>query len=50
MNCPILYTNDYSEITEAYLLLLSNYKDSIKSEIIANGNYWSERLTGNKWY
>jgi hypothetical protein len=65
-NCPILYTNDYSEISETYLeykykemletkydfskLLLSNYNDTTKSEIISNGNYWGERLTGKKWY
>lgn len=65
-NCPILYTNDYSEINADYLdkkykemlntqydfskLLLSNYDDLTKSEIIANGNYWGERLTGKKWY
>jgi hypothetical protein len=66
VNCPILYTNDYSEITSTYLeekykemletkydfskLLLSSYDSTTKSEIIANGNYWSQRLTGRKWY
>ena len=65
-NCPILYTNDYSEISETYLedkykemletkydfskLLLSNYNDTTKSEIISNGNYWGERCTCKKWY
>ena len=65
-NCPILYTNDYSEINSVYLeekykemlettydfsrLLLSSYDSSVQSEIVANGNYWSERLTNRKWY
>lgn len=64
--CPILYTKDYSEITEQYLeekykemidkeydfsyLLLSSYDEEIKSQIKENGNYWGNRLTGKKWY
>jgi hypothetical protein len=64
--CPILYTKDYSEITKEYLkekyeeminkeydfscLLLSSYNEDIKNEIKSNGNYWSYRLTGKKWY
>lgn len=65
-NCPILYTDDYTEINATYLeekyeemlnkkydfsrLLLSTYDDATKSDIIQNGNYWSQRLTGRKWY
>ena len=64
--CPILWTDDYSEITEDYLLkkwdemldreydfsklLLSAYSESDKSQIKANGNYWCSRLTGHNWY
>lgn len=56
---PVLYTKDYSEITEDYLfkkynemkdktydfsrLFLSFYQDNIKKEIINNGNYWVNR-------
>ena len=64
--CPILYTQDYSEITEEYLntkynemmhtvydysrLLLSTYPDTEKRQIRENGNYWSTRTTGKLWY
>lgn len=64
--CPVLYTKDYSEITPAYLeavyadmkdqvynfskLLLSSYSLEEQAQIRANGNYWSERLSGRKWY
>lgn len=64
--CPVLYTNDYSEITEKYLLqkyeemidkeydfsklFLSTYPENIKTQIIENGNYWSSRLTNKFWY
>ena len=64
--CPILYTKDYSEITVPYLeqkyeemlnktydfsrLFLSTYSAEEQSQIRANGNYWSERLSGKKWY
>jgi len=64
--CPILFTNDYSELTPFYLekcynemldkewdfskLFLSNYADEVRNEIIRNGNYWSNRLSGKKWY
>lgn len=65
-NCPILYTRNYMEITPAYLemkynemldkewdfskLFLSNYSEEMKNEIIRNGNFWSNRLSGKKWY
>lgn len=64
--CPMLFTKDYSEINESYLyaqyeimkdklydfskLILSNYEKEIQKEIRLNGNYWSERLSGQKWY
>jgi len=64
--CPILYTKDYSEITEEYLnekynemihtiydfsrLLLSTYSDAEKCQIKDNGNYWANRLGGRPWY
>jgi hypothetical protein len=64
--CPILYTKDYSEITKDYLeekynemidkeydfscLLLSSFDDETRRQIKENGNYWSHRLTGKKWY
>lgn len=63
---PILFTNDYSEITEKYLnekyeimlnqlydfskLFLSNYNREEQREIKTNGNYWSLQLSGKKWY
>lgn len=65
-NCPILYTDDYSEITPEFLtskydemlktewdfsrLLLSSYSQEDQNAIRANGNYWSHRLTGKHWY
>jgi glycosyltransferase involved in cell wall biosynthesis len=64
--CPILYTKDYSEITESYLtekynemkgavydfsrLLLSTYSASDQTQIKNNGNYWSKQLSGQQWY
>ena len=64
--CPILYTKDYSEITESYLtekynemihnvydfscLLLSTYSKMEQSQIKNNGNYWANRLAGRPWY
>jgi hypothetical protein len=63
---PILWTRDYSEITPAYLsekydemksavydfskLVFSSYDDQTKEEIRNNGNYWSQRLAGKRWY
>jgi hypothetical protein len=65
-DCPILYTNDYSEITNSYLLtqyeemldkeydfsklLLSSYSVELQNEIKENGNYWANRLTQRNWY
>ena len=64
--CPILYTKDYSEITEAYLnekynemihtvydfsrILLSTYSKMEQHQIKDNGNYWANRLAGRPWY
>lgn len=63
---PILYTTDYSEITEEYLnkrydemidttydfsrLFIANYTDEQQSQIRDCGNYWTERLGGRKFY
>jgi len=65
-NLPILFTNDYSEITEKYLtemydemlnreyvftkLFLNNYNEEEQNQIKNNGNYWSQKLSGKKWY
>jgi len=62
--CPILYTNDYSEINETYLLeqysqminkdydfsrlFLDYYSTSDITEIKKCGNYWTKRIF--KWY
>lgn len=64
--CPVLFTDDYSEITEEYLaakyaemvvqtydfsrLFLSSYDVSTQNEIRRNGNYWSRRIIGRDWY
>ena len=64
--CPILYTKDYSEITESYLnekynemihttydfsaLLMSSYSETEQTEIKDNGNYWGNRLEGRPYY
>lgn len=64
--CPILWTEDYSEITEEYLaakyaemidqvydfsrLFLSSYPRGIQSAIRHNGNYWSNKILGYEWY
>lgn len=66
LGCPILFTNDYSEITMEYLekcynemldkewdfsrLFLNFYPENIQKEIIKNANFWSQRLSGLKWY
>ena len=65
-NVPILWTKDYSEITETYLL--ENYKIMLKRQwdfsklflsywspeeqqlIKYRGNFWCKRLTGKSWY
>jgi glycosyltransferase involved in cell wall biosynthesis len=64
--CPILYTKDYSEITESYLnekynemihkeydfsrLLMSTYSEIEQYQIKDNGNYWANRLEGKPYY
>lgn len=64
--CPVLYTNDYSEITVDYLtrkyeemvhkeydfskLFIESYLPETQAQIRANGNYWGQRLTHRKWY
>lgn len=66
MGCPILYTSDYSEIDEAYLLqkydemihkeydfsrlFLSYYNISTQNYIKECGNYWTNRLCSMNWY
>lgn len=64
--CPILYTKDYSEISEEYLnriweeyydrtwdfsrLFLSYYDEVTQEEIKKNGNYWGQRLCQKSYY
>jgi len=64
--CPVLWTTDYSEITEEYLLkkydemidmdynfsalFLSSYPPHIRGQIKANGDYWMKKLTGKPFY
>jgi len=64
--CPVLYTKDYSEITEEYLLgkyaemqdkkydfsalFLSHYPLEMQMYIKYCGNYWTERLTNERFY
>ena len=64
--CPILWTNDYSEITCDYLnsvyadmidkqydfskLNIRTYSTDTQRTIRSNGNYWGTRLTGRAWY
>jgi hypothetical protein len=64
--CPVLYTKDYSEITEEYLLgkyaeiwgkkydfsalFLSHYSLEMQMYIKRCGNYWTERLTNEPYY
>jgi hypothetical protein len=65
-NCPILYTNDYSEITEEYLekkyeemknkiydfskLFLSYYSEEYQNIIKERGNYWCKKLVNEIYY
>lgn len=65
-NCPILFTEDYSEITPSYLeekyremlhktwdfsrLCVDAFDTDTQVQIKQNGNYWSKRLTGHEWY
>lgn len=64
--CPILYTKDYTEITEAYLLqrynemldteydfsklMLDYYDEETRKEIKKCGNFWMKSTTGKEWY
>jgi hypothetical protein len=64
--CPILYTHDYSEITEEYLLqkynemidetydfsklFLSYYNDETQQCIQKCGNYWTYKFTNKFFY
>jgi len=64
--CPILYTHDYSEITETYLiqkytemldqtydfapLFLSTYTPEEQEEIKKCGNYWTQVTTNRDFY
>ena len=64
--CPVLYTTDYSEISDAYLekvyadylvtewdfscLFMSYYDEETQNNIKSRGNYWMKRMTGTNWY
>ena len=64
--CPVLYTTDYSEISDAYLekiyadylerewdfscLFMSYYDEETQNNIKSCGNYWMNRMTGTNWY
>jgi hypothetical protein len=64
--CPILYTTDYSEITEEYLnkkwdemieceydfsrLFLQYYSIPQQRDIKTCGNFWIQRMCKRKWY
>jgi hypothetical protein len=66
VGCPVLWTTDYSEITEEYLLkkyeemidkdynfsglFLSSYPPHIRGQIKANSDYWMKKLTGKPFY
>lgn len=65
-NCPVLFTNDYSEITEEYLnrkynqmidkvydfrcLFLSFYPNNIQRMIKENSNKWMYQFNNVQWY
>jgi len=65
-DCPMLYTKDYSEITEEYLnkkyeemldkvycfkmLFLGNFSMQERNIIKSRGNFWCKRVTGKEWY
>ena len=65
-NMPILYTKDYSEITDKYLLkaygdiidkrydfsklFLSYYDHASQNDIKRSGNFWIHRLAKKNWY
>lgn len=64
--CPILYTHDYSEITEAYLLekyelmlnetydfsclFMNHYDVQMRANIKECGNYWMIKTLRHTWY
>ena len=64
--CPILYTKDYTEITEEYLekvyleiidqtydftaLFLSSYTPDLQRQIKINSRFWSKRYGLPSWY
>jgi hypothetical protein len=64
--CPILWTDDYSEITPEYLekvyiemldqdydfssLFLKNYSETEQQTIRDCGNYWINRWSKSNWY
>jgi hypothetical protein len=64
--CPVLYTTDYREITEDYLLqkynemidmkydfstlFLSAYNEEMQKEIKMCGNFWTQKLTNQTFY
>lgn len=64
--CPILFTDDYSEINEEYLtqkyaemldntydfskLFMSSYDENTQAEIRKNGNFWGKQVLGIEWY
>ena len=65
-NAPILYTRDYSEITQDYLeqkyaemldqrwdfsnLFMASWSPEEQLLIQFRGNFWCEKLTGRPWY
>jgi hypothetical protein len=65
-NMPVLYTKDYSEITEEYLikkydemlnieyefypLFLSSWSEIIQEQIKKSSNYWVSKLSGKIYY
>ena len=65
-NCPILFTDDYSEIEPEYLaemydkmlhttwdfsrLCLDTFDPAMQAEIKRNGNFWGNRLAKKSWY
>lgn len=65
-NAPILYTRDYSEITQDYLeqkyaemldqrwdfsnLFMASWSPEEQLIIKFRGNFWCEKLTGRPWY
>ena len=64
--CPVLWTVDYSEITEEYLnkkyaemigqtydfscLFLSSYPLDLQHKIMVYGNFWLDKTCKRKWY